>query len=150
LVDDYSDTSADRDVNRPSIQAPWSSKGWSTDEYYAERDPVLDEIDATTRGPLPYVRADRPGLRIAAGTNNPYLSIVLIVPAMIAAGAILYSDLSGSPGIAVLVAVLFGVGTLVVLGTNLMRVPSWHSARKLAREKLAEGQKLPPELRWYT
>jgi len=47
----------------------------------------------------------------------------------------------------VVLALAFGAFALA----GALRIPSWHRARRRAREYIAEnGGKFPPDLRWYT
>lgn len=154
VADKHNDESdGGRHVKRgKSVQMPWSNKGWSTDEYYADRDRDLDKkVEQAGRGVNPYgYYEDRPGLAISPVMHNPYFTYVLAgVNAWLAWFS--FDKLAGLLWLAVSVCVFFGLIALIAIVMTSLRVPGWHRARKVAKAYVAEhGGKFPSELKWYT
>jgi hypothetical protein len=120
-----------------------------TEDSREERNPVLEAVDRSTNGPLPYVRVDRPGLATSVGTNDPYLNLTL-VPFIVFGSLFVFDLLKETPCVAIAVVVFFWVCAALILVMNIWRIPGWHRARKVAAEHVKNGGTFPPELRWYT
>lgn len=139
-----------REAERAKLQWPWSNRGWSTDEYRSQRDADLDRKVEEAGPVLPYgYYEDRPGLAISPLMHNPYLNLVF-GPVFVWLGLFVLDKLHEVLGLAIGLAIFFGLVGAVVLIVSAVRIPGWHRARRLARDHIAEhGGNYPPELRWY-
>lgn len=137
---------------RARVQAPWSSKGWYADEIRRGRDPeILRIYEVAGRGkvnPIGY-REGTPALAVSPATHNPWLRLPLALIGA-GAGAFLFVQLSASPVWAWLAGGAFWAIAVLIIVTAIRQIPSWHRARRMVREYLAEHPgKFPLELRWY-
>lgn len=133
-------------------QAPWSRRGWYTDEYYASRDAALDKkVEAAGKGLNPYgYYEDRPGLAISPVMHNPYFAFGhTVVFAWL--GFFLLGKLGETGWPTYVLAIFCEIVALLALVMGALRIPGWHHARKIAKAHVAaHGGTFPPELRWYT
>lgn len=141
-----------RRERRQRVNAPWSSKGWYGDEMRGARDPELDRlIQAEGRGkinPLGYYQ-DRPIFAVSPAMHNPYLNLVSGA-LTVWVGTFLFNEtLPSLLGAFALGGFFWFLGAGIIFFT-VIRIPSWHRARQVAKEYLRthEGE-LPPELRLY-
>lgn len=130
-----------------NVQLPWSEKGWYGDQRRAQRDPELERrIQESSPGMNPIgFRRDAP-IRAAGRTmNNPYLNLISGVFAC-SFGVFLFVQVGPNVWGWLLLVVFVGMG-LFILVHELIRVPRWHRARRIAREYIAEhGGQMPDEL----
>lgn len=135
-----------------NVQAPWSTTGWYSDEYWAARDPKLDElVQKEGRGRInPYGNyEDRPGKAISAMMHNPCPTLAF-VPVIVWFGLFLFDKSQNVLWWAIIQLVLCLMASIFVAAITAFRIPSWHRARKAAKGYVAEhGGTFPPELLWY-
>jgi len=125
---------------------PWSTTGWLDAEWDRARDP---DLDALLYGGTP--ERSRGGNAVsrglAAGTNNPYITIVL-AGALIPLGIFIATK---EFPLALALSVALFVAAAAVIGLAIVRIPGWHRRRRIAKTYLTgSGVGLPPELRWYS
>lgn len=82
--------------------------------------------------------------------HNPYLNLPLS-GAFVGTSAFLLTKLEELTGWVIIpFAALMGVAGVALLVQSLLRVPSWHRARKVAREYVRQhGGRVPSDLRWF-
>ncbi|MFB2557061.1 hypothetical protein [Herbiconiux liangxiaofengii] len=137
---------------RPNLQAPWSEKGWYSDEYEAARDPEVERVvEQAGRSLHPYGYKDnRPGLAISPVFHNPYLNLPL-TGVFVWGGLFLFEKLRDDAFVAAVVCLIFfSLVALIGVVMSALRAPGWHRARRDVRAYIAEhGGPFPPELLWY-
>lgn len=134
------------------MNAPWSSKGWYGAQQRAARNPELERlIAAEGRGrinPKGYEQ-DRPIFAISPAMHNPYLNVVFGA-VMAWVGWFLFEQMMPELVPALALGGLFWFAAAFITVFSLVRAPSWHRARRVAKRYLCDHPgELPPELRWH-
>lgn len=132
---------------RAGVNLPWSDRNSYGDLKRSRRNRALEEhIARGLGGRDPYgFRRDAPGRAVSAARNNPWLNIVFGLVGV----TVVCSVFFGIGDRSVLSWIMLGVGGLcvVIIIQNLIRVPRWHRARRIAKRYIAEhGGELPEEL----
>jgi hypothetical protein len=151
-VDDPKESESEVDV--PAVIAPWSSKGWYGQRVRRHQDPEIQAIIRASGSkrinPIGFAEPQSPALAVTAAAHNPYLSLI---PAAVGflVGVILWTKLSVNPGAALAAASFFWAAGLFLFAVNVIRIRSWHRARRNVRAYLLEHHgEFPKELKWYS
>jgi hypothetical protein len=123
--------------------------------YVAAREASI-EVEAIVQAAEGRIRArahrhDRPGYVLTPVMHNPYLNLPLVV-VFIGVGVFMLGKLDEVPGWIVFPFVdLVCLAGLALLVSAAARIPSWHRARRAAREYVEQhGGRFPPDLRWHS
>ncbi|MHA6667555.1 hypothetical protein ACX3O0_01665 [Homoserinimonas sp. A447] len=109
------------------------------------------KVEAAGKGLNPYgYYEDRPGLAMSPVMHNPYFSFGhTVVFGWV--GLFLFGKLDETGWLTFVLVIGCEVVAVLALVMGVLRIPSWHRARKVAKAHVAaHGGSFPPELRWYT
>jgi hypothetical protein len=138
--------------SRDDIQLPWEGEGWYADQTRSGSDQDLEAAIAKVSGRFgPRAHGhSRGAYALTPVMHNPYLNIPLSA-AFVGTSAFLLTKLEELSGWVIIpFAALMGVAGVTLLVHSLLRVPSWHRARKVAREFVRQhGGQVPSDLRWF-